>query len=731
MGMFEKSYFIKASQTFERDFTGFNHAPVFRKRFEVKDIQNAKLAVCGLGYGYYYINGIAVTEDKFTAPVSNYEKTLWYQVYDVTELLRVGENVIAVWCGNGWYNEEFRTSWNYDQASWRDDPKFILELEINGDICVVSDDTWKCQEDSAVWFNALRSGEYFDARKYEENWNHLEFDDGGWKKAIKDPEPPRGILRECLCEPIREKMVLSAKEIFQTDNGTLVYDFGQNISGYVRMHIRGEEGQVLTIRYAEEINEDRSRNLNEMTIHYPESEFQTDKFICSGKPITWSPKFTYHGFRYIEIEGLNSLEQAVVEAVFVHQDVDIRTEFECSDEFLNRLFHAGQMSTLSNMFYSMTDCPTREKLGWMNDAQASMDQILTDFCAENVMEKWLQDIEDAMREDGALPGIVPTSGWGYDWGNGPVSDGTLFELPYQIYRHTGNAEPLVNAYPFFMKYLNYMEACADEDGFVRFGLHDWAKPGFDTEEKDPDVPVEFINALLIREFVRIAMIAAEKASISNEKLKDQYDKLTEQIKTNYILPDGTCSISAQTAVAMLICYDVYEDLAPLKRQLKQLIEEHEFRHDCGMVGLGRLYTALNKCGLQEYAYRIVTADGYPSYRKWFELGATTLWECWERRYSKNHHMYSSFMAWMVKTILGITQDEGSVGFKMVHVDPCFFAQLDYAKGCCNTVNGRLRVSWERDEKKIRLCVDVPQGMTVYHGAQKLHDGMNEILCDNI
>lgn len=171
----------------------------------------------------------------------------------------------------------------------------------------------------------------------------------------------------------------------------------------------------------------------------------TDKVICSGKPIVWSPKFAYHGFRYIEIEGLETADEVIVEGVFVHQAVELRTQFECSDDFLNKLFRGGIMATYSNMFYSITDCPTREKLGWTNDAQASCEQILTDFKAEDVLNKWLQDIRDAMREDGAMPGIIPTPGWGFHWGNGPVSDGVLFEIPYRIYLHTGNGSPLLES----------------------------------------------------------------------------------------------------------------------------------------------------------------------------------------------------------------------------------------------------------------------------------------------
>lgn len=727
---FENSFFIKSSAPMKKEFTGENAAPMFRKRFWVEKTGETKLYVCGLGYAYYYLNGQLVSKDLFTAPVSNYDKTLWYNVYDVTHMLRDGENIIAVWCGNGWYNEDFKSSWNFDQASWRDVPKFILAMYVDGELIVTSDNTWKCRSDSAIWFNNLRSGEYFDARKYEDDWTTRDYNDNDWELAVTDDTPPKGVFRECKCEPVREAAVLECKEVLKTGAQKYVFDFGQNISGYVRLSVADREGKRLTIRYAEQLKQDGSRELNDMTKHYPESEFQTDKYICDGRKRIWSPRFTYHGFRYIEIDGLENCDDIQVQAVFVHQAVEQRAEFLCSDEFLNQMFQAGVISTWSNMFYQMTDCPTREKLGWTNDAQSSTEQILTDFKAERVLEKWLQDIWDAMRDDGALPGIIPTAGWGYAWGNGPVSDGVLFEIPYRIYLHTGNARPLKMSLPYFEKYFRYLQEKTAEDGFVRFGLPDWAKPGFDPDRADTDIPVEFINALLICEFYRIAAIAAELEGVPGKKYLQQVEKQKHLVMTEYIMPDGTCRVKRQTAVALLLYYDAFEQMEPLKNQLKNLIEEKEFHHDCGMVGIRRLLWALNKCGLEEYAYRILTVSGYPGYREWFKQGATTLWEYWDwdlHSDSKNHHMYSDFMSWLIKTVLGIRQAEDSMGFACVQVEPFFFRELDYAKGSCDTVKGRVSVSWERKEGHILLEVDVPVGMQSFFGKKRLRSGYNRFL----
>lgn len=709
--MFEACRFIKPDRKFEMGFTEKNYAPMFRRKFHVSSTEGAVLSVCGLGFAHYYINGKRVTEDLFIAPVSDYTKTLWYTRYDVSHLLREGENVIAVWCGNGWYNEDFKTAWDYDQASWRDLPKVILQLDIDGQTVLGSDANFKFRPESAVWFNALRSGEYFDATKYDADWASLDFDDTDWENAILDDTPPTGVFRECVCEPIREFKEYKTQKVYQRGDAC-IFDIGQNISGYIRIKVKGQKGQALTIRYAEQIHEDLTLNMNGMDIphFYPESKCQTDRLILSGEEIEWSPRFVYHGFRYIEIEGLTSADEAAVSGIFVHQAVERQGEFECSNLTLNALFKAGVYSVWSNMFYSLTDCPTREKLGWANDAQGTCDQILTNFKAEKFFRKWLTDMYDAMREDGAMPGIIPTSGWGFEWGNGPVSDGVLFEVPYRLYRHTGDGDPLIESPPYFKRYLAYLDARRDENGFVDFGLPDWAAYGLD--QKNPKVPRALINGVLEYHFCNVAALA-QKLAGEETTFAESARALGQKITEMYI-KDGRCTVDEQTAVAMLIYFDLGER-EPLAKQLKGLIEKHDFHHDCGMVGIRRLYLALNKCGLQEYAYRILVNRGCPSYVDWLDDGATTLYEHWAipRISSRNHHMNSDFMSWLMKTVLGITGD-----FSQTQIDPYFFKDLKWAKGRC----GDIGVSWEKIDGKVKLCIDVPTTRRVYYKGELLSAG---------
>lgn len=714
--MFEKISFIKPDIPFDKNKF---YAPMFRKKFVLPEMaKTAELSVCGLGYAYVWLNGEKITEDLFTAPVSNYSKTLWYNTYDVSSLLHKGENILSVICGCGWYNEGLESAWDYDKATWRDNPKFIMQLDVNGDTVIKSDNTWKYSINSPIAYNQLRCGEHFDSRLYDEKWTKQEFDDSEWRRAAEDNTPPEGIFRPCKCEPIRECGVFPAKAMYQTGDNKYVFDIGQNISGYIRLHTNQNSGDKIIIRYAEEINEDYSLRLNDMEKYYPSSQFQTDKFICCGKDFVWSPMFVYHGFRYIEISGIKNPSLNDVSGVFVHQTVKTRTGFECSDKRINKLFKAGQNATLSNLFYMPTDCPTREKLGWANDAQASAEQMLMNFETERVLEKWLTDIYDAMREDGALPGIIPTAGWGYHWGNGPVSDGVLFEIPYRLYLHTGSKKPLTDSIPYFERYLDYLEAQSDKDGNIAFGLDDWAAP-----DNDDKVNSVFVNALLKIKFIRILLLARELNGMNTDAIKQKEKDAIEWVKLKYLV-NGVCSVNKQTAVAMLIYFDIYDDFEALKMQLKELVEKQNFHHDCGMVGLRYLYRALSKCGLQEYAYKIISAEGFPSYIDWLNNGATTLYERWNMTESKNHHMYSHFMAWLMTDIAGI-QPDNTNGY--IYVKPYFVKELSYVRGYYDTQYGRVTVEWKRENGAVNLCVEVPQNVNVIYNGKRLRTGKNSFI----
>ncbi|MCR4906950.1 MAG: hypothetical protein K6A33_12840, partial [Clostridiales bacterium] len=306
-------------------------------------------------------------------------------------------------------------------------------------------------------------------------------------------------------------------------------------------------------------------------------------------------------------------------------------------------------------------------------------------------------------------------------GNGPVSEGVLFETAYRLYLHTGETKYLTDSLPYFRRNLAFYETRRNADGDIAYGLDDWASP-----DGTPRVNAAFVNSALLVKFLRITVLAAR---LAGEDPAEWEEKLAEQIarhRKKYLNPDGTCAVDKQTAVAMTIALDLYDDLKPLKAQLARLVEERDFHHDCGMVGLPCLYTALNRCELEEYAYRILTAEGFPSYREWLDGGATTLWEMWGSGGSHNHHMYSSFMSWMMKTIVGIEAQEPA--YALTAIRPFFFDALDWALGSITTpAGGTISVEWRRTEDGIRVSVSVPEGVKAIFRGSTLDEGEYDFL----
>ncbi len=326
--------------------------------------------------------------------------------------------------------------------------------------------------------------------------------------------------------------------------------------------------------------------------------------------------------------------------------------------------------------------------------------------------QWNVNICDALRDDKGLPGIVPTHGWGYDWGNGPVSDGSLFEHVYRVYLHSGNKEGLIHNLPYFRRYLAFLKQREDMNGCVCFGLNDWANP----YHKVYNTPLAMINAIYRIKFSRIAALAAQMAGESDKEFIDEEARQRALIKKYWMLPDGRCAFNEQTALAMLIYHGIYEDLEPLKQQLRSCVEAYDFHHNCGMVGLRHLYMALNICGLEEYGMRIVKAHGFPSYREWIDRGATTLWETWTCTLSKNHHMYSDVISWLMKTVVGISPDDRDASFDAVTVQPYIFEGLQYAKGHYDSPRGRVAVEWHKKDGCVQLEITAPcDGYVSYNG----------------
>ncbi len=713
--VFGNAKYIKA-QELPSAYAAIDPAPLFRKEFTLPAMAtSAYITVQSPGFACVYVNGHPMTEDKFISPVSDYRKILWYHSYDVTALLRPGKNVIGVIAGNGFFNESFESAWHYPQAPWRDAPQFLLSLTVDGEIAVVSDESWKVsREHSHIVYNHLRSGETADMRKFDPTWMAVGYDDSDWQNALLRQRPVTGELRLTPCQPVREAEAVRPVSVTEVEGGYLV-DFGVTLSGYVSITLQAPRGQEVRLLYAEELDENNQPKHNYMNApwYYPESPFQTDTVIASGGVDTFKPSFSYYGFRYVRIEGLPAMPLPdTITAYFLHQDVARRSTFESGDPVLNYIFEAGIRSTYSNMFWSLTDCPTREKLGWTNDAQASAEQTLINFDIVPLYEKWYEDIKAAMAEDGSMPGIVPSAGWGFN--HGPVCDCLLYELPYRVYQYTGDSRMLTDALPYLERYAVFLEEKIAEK--FPFPLSDWQGNG-----NSPLIPLEFILDFYLIKALNVTALAHKLAGDDAAPWQQKLSDKTQAFLNTWLDADDRATVDEQTSVAMMLCAGLYRDKQVLAEQLKAAVDRENGTITCGMVGIQYLNEALTDCGYAALAYRLIT-QSEPGYKTWYRDGATTLWEVWDGKDvgSHNHHMFSNVLAWLHKSLLGICVSKP--GFEELTLSPHFIEQIGFVRGSADTVRGRIEAAWELCDDHFVYTVTVPEGIKATYCEQPLSPG---------
>jgi len=634
-------------------------------------------------------------------------------------LLKKGKNAVCAILGNGFFNEPFDTAWSHNKAYWRDAPQFLLCLEINGKTALVSDGSWRTsKEKSHIIYSHLRSGEHVDMRKYDNSWLYVGYDDSNWQYAIERETAPTGRFLPVECPPVRETEVISPVSITETARGYLV-DFGVTSSGYMEITLTAERGREITFRYTEDIDQGGDPKYNKMdTPHfYPQSPFHLNKLIASGGVDTFKPSFSYHGFRYVLIEGLDKAPAIdSMRAYFTHNDVKRKADFISGNDILNYIYKAGIRSTYSNLFWCFTDCPTREKLGWTNDSQATAEQALINFDIISLYEKWFEDVKADMCEDGSLHGVIPTHSWGLDWG--PVCDCFLYELPYRIYLYTGRRDMLVGAIPYFERYIGFLDTKIKEN--YEFILGDWLGKG-----SSKLVPKEFVRDFYMLKALRITALAYKLSGTPSEKWEKMLSERRNEFLERYLDKNGKCTVNEQTAVAMMLSEEIDCNKEGLKEQLVEIVDRDDCRITCGMVGIQYIYDALSLCGHPEAAYRMIT-ESEPGYKTWYNSGATTLWECWDGqdKGSHNHHMFSNVLGWFFKSLLGIAPKQSAPAFEEIELTPCFIEEIGFVKGYTVTVRGRIDAEWKYENGKFIYTVTLPEGIRANFGGKHLNVGKN-------
>ncbi|MDD5728024.1 MAG: glycoside hydrolase family 78 protein [Victivallales bacterium] len=681
-------------------------APFFRKVFNYDGkSENCRIYISGLGYYELYLNGRKVGDHVLDPVVTQYDKRIRYVVYDVTEYLVVGENVIGVILGNGWYNCHTPEVWYFDKAPWRDQPKLLLEMKANNRVILISDESWKINSGPIV-FDGLRNGETYDARKELDGWLMPGYDDSSWRNASR-VAPPGGILAEQIMPPCKVMQTLPAVNHWMVSNGSVVYDFGQNLAGWVRLTVAGNAGDEITIRYGERLAPNYHVDQKHISQYiYDQGNFQTDRYILKGKGVeTWEPRFTYHGFQYAQLNISGDVQVKNVEARIVRTAFEQIGHFSCSNEMLNRLQECTVWSYISNFVGIPTDCPHREKNGWTGDTQLATETGLMNFKAASSYSQWLDNFPDVQRPSGQLPGIVPSCGWGYNWGSGPAWDSALILIPWYVYLYTGDCTAIEKHYESMKRYVDYCTYMAD-DHIVSFGLGDWLH--VDAKRIAPPALTStgyyYIDSLLLAKFAGM---------IGRREDQEHYVRLAADIKIafnrRFYQGNGIYAQGEQTALACALYQGLTDDSekAFVVQKLVETVKANGAKPDFGILGAKYVPRALAENGHVELAYQMLTQPEFPGWVNWLRQGATTLWEDWDGNFSRNHIAFGDISAWFYQYLAGIKPDPENPGFKHIIIHPQPVSGLEWVKAEYDSPYGKIIVAWENHNNDFKLEVQIP------------------------
>ncbi len=692
---------------------GEEPAPLFRKAFRVeKPVRRATMYICGLGYYELHLNGKKVGDHVLDPAFTRYDRRALYVTYDVTEQVTRGANALGVILGNGWFNYSVDAAWYFDEAAWRARPKLIAQLVIDladgTSQTVVSDATWKTAP-SPIVSNALLNGETYDARLEVPRWDAAGFEDKAWTDA-KVVEAPQGILSAQMTQPIRVTQTLKPVKLSQPKPGVYVFDFGQNIAGVAQLNVHGPAGTTVTLMSGESLNPDGTVNQKEIKAHTYDGEFQVDRYILKGAGSeSWQPRFVYSGFRYVQVTGYpGKPTPASLRALVVHTDIEGTGTFECSNDLLNDIQRCTRWSYVNNFHGHPTDCPHREKNGWTGDAHLAAEAGLYNFEPSASYTKWMRDFHDEQRPTGELPGIVPTDGWGYKWGNGPAWDSAYVLIPWYLYQYRGDRRILEEHYDRLKLYVDYLTSRAS-NGLVTIGLGDWCPAKTKTPVNITSTGYYYADTVIVSKMAAIlgnkedaARYAAQAGSIRKAFNSAFFDAKTKQYGGG-----------SQTALSCALYQGLVEpeNVAGVVSNLVANVAAHNGHLDCGILGTKYLLHALTDNGRADVAYTVASQTTPPSWGGWIKRGATTLWEDWEGKSSLNHIMFGDVSAWFYETLAGISPDPSGPGFKRIVIRPAIVGDLKWVRASHDTLHGKIVSEWKQEGEKVLLKVTIPASST--------------------
>ncbi|HEX5222699.1 MAG TPA: family 78 glycoside hydrolase catalytic domain [Verrucomicrobiae bacterium] len=702
-----------------------------RKEFAVeKKVARATVYFCGLGSSELYLNGAKVGDAVLSPALSQYDKRVFYVTYDVTKQLRRGANAMSAVLGGGRFaSDRSKVYAGTVNFGW---PKMILHLRLqyaDGSIDeVVSDASWKLTTDGPILSSGEFDGEEYDARKELRGWSKVNYDTAAWLPAQVVSAPP-GKLSAQMTRPIRVVETLRPISVKEVKPGVFIYDMGQNMVGWCRLKVRGPAGMTVQLRFAETLNPDGTlymANLRGARV--------TDTYTLSGRGgEVWSPRFTYHGFRYVEMTGfpgkptLNALEGRVV-----NDDLPVAGQFECSNELLNQIYRNVYRGTRGNYRSIPTDCPQRdERQGWLGDRSEECrgESFLFDISA--FYPKWLQDISDAQRDSGSVPDVAPAY-WPI-YSDNVTWPSTLVTAPGMLHRQYGDLAPVAGRYDSAKKWLNYMKGFFTNGVIAKDSYGDWCVPPEDLKlihSKDPARQTD--KALLATAYFYYDLKLMERYAGLLGKIDDamHFAQWADEIKAAFnqrflIRESGQYDNGSQTSCVLPLAFGLVPDdqRAKVFNRLVDKIENETKGHiGTGLIGGQHLMRVLSDNGRADLAYRIASQKDYPGWGYMISQGATTIWELWNGNTadptmnSGNHVMLvGDLVIWFYEYLAGIAADPEQPGFKHIVMKPHPVADLKFVKASHRSPYGLIVSDWRKEGGMFSWKVEVPANTsaTVY------------------
>ena len=690
--------------------------PILRRGFRLrKAVRSARLYVSGLGYAEAYVNGRRVGDEVLDPGFTRYDRRVLYRVHAAGHLLRRGRNAIGVALGRGFFGLAQRNVWGWHAAPWTGEPRLLLRLEVthrDGTRTVVkSGRDWRTTagptQDEAVY-----GGETFDARRAYPGWSSPGFRDAAWQGAAASPAPA-GRLAPQQHEPIRVVSTLRPRSLRQVGRGVFVADFGRVLAGWARLHVPAAARLPVTLRYGERLGQDgRVAAFNTLV----EGPFQTDRYLPSGRRgRTWEPRFTYKGFRYVEIVGLpGSPRPRDVAARVVHSALRSTGRFESSGALLERL-HSMARRTLTSNFHGLpTDTPAYEKNGWTGDAQLAAEAALLNFDVRRLYRKWLADLRDSQRPDGLVPAFVPDPGGGSPpFDESPPWGAALVLVPWRAYMFSGDRRLLEEHYASMRRYVE-RELGRAPGGIHSSSLGDWMPPGyFGNGPEDPALAGTAYAHESVRSLARIERELGRPQDAARHHAAAQ--RIVAAFNAEYldraagVYRTGSESAYRQSPNVLALAFG----LVPRELEsavMARLVDDlRRVGLNTGALGTKHLLRVLTRAGQVDLAHELVSARRYPGWGNWLARGATTFWEQWDGSRSLNHALLGiGVEEWLFEDLVGVRPL--APGFRRVEVRPFLPSRLGRAGASLDTVRGRVAAGWRRMAGRVvELRVAVPPG----------------------